>query len=96
MENGRPKASRILEYLLEGKPIKKDDHIYYLSDDNYLCEEMDKHEGDKYIGKTLVKVNFGGFGLNDFIKWGETFSDADVFIMGCEKVLTDIHRRKRG
>ena len=89
------KPIRILEYLLLGMRIKKDEHIYYLSDDNYLCEEMDHYKGAKFIKKVLVKVNFGNFGLNSFIKWANTFTDEEVFFIGCSKVLTDIHREKR-
>lgn len=96
--NGKQKINKpvkILEYLLLGMKIEKEGHIYYLSDDNYLCEEMDSYEGNKFIKKLLVKVNFGNFGLNSFIKWANSFGDDKVFLMGCSKVLTDINRKKR-
>lgn len=78
-----------------GVEMKKDDHDYRLSKDNYLCEVMDKYENNKFIEKILVKVNFGDFGLNNFIKWANTFSDEEMFLMGCSKVLTNINRKKR-
>ncbi len=89
------KPAKILEYLMMGIKIKKDDHEYRLSKDNYLCEVMDKYEGDKFIEKVLVKVNFGGFELHHFIKWANTFTDDEVFLMGCSQVLTNINRKKR-
>ena len=89
------KSVKILEYLLLGMRIEKDEHIYYLSDDNYLCVEMGNYKGNKFIKKLLVKVNFGNFGLNSFIKWANTFTDEEVFVMGCSKVLTDMKREKR-
>jgi hypothetical protein len=89
------KPVKIFEYLLLGMPIKKNEHVYYLSEDNYLCEEMDHYKGNKFIKKVLVKVNFGDFGLNSFIKWANSFTDEEVFLMGCSKVLTDINRKKR-
>ncbi len=93
MKNNKP--VKILEYLLLGIRIEKDGHIYYLSNDNYLCEEMDKYKGNKFIKKILLKVNFGNFGLNSFIKWANTFTNEEVFLIGCSKVLTDINRKKR-
>ena len=89
------KPVKILQYLLEGRKIEKDDHVYYLSDDNYLCEEMDKYKGNKFIEKVLLKVNFGNFSLTSFIKWANEFSNEEVFLMSCQKVLTDINRKKR-
>lgn len=89
------KPVKILEYLLLGIKIEKDEHIYYLSDDHYLCEEMESYQGNKMVKKLLVKVNFGNFGLNSFIKWANTFTDEEVFLMGCSQVLTEINRKKR-
>jgi len=89
------KPARLLEYLMLGMKVEKDGHVYYLSDDNYLCEEMEKYRGGYFVKKILAKVNFGNFGLNSFIKWANTFTDDEIFLMGCNKVLTDINRKKR-
>ena len=89
------KPVKILEYLMMGMEIKKDEHKYRLSKDNYLYEVMQKYEDDKYIEDVLVKVNFGSFYLNSFIKWANSFTDEEVFLIGCNKVLSDINQKKR-
>lgn len=85
----------LLNILLEGYPIRKNDITYCLSEDNYLCqeatEENTKTENKK---KVLLKIGLGHYDLKGFIDWANTFTIEELAINGANAVLNDLRRGK--
>ena len=81
----RHKAEILIGYLLKGHIIIKNNIRYVLDKDNNLCEERIR---TKEI--VLLKINFGGFNLRNFIDWANSFTDAEIFLICANKVLNDI------
>ena len=70
-----------MEALLDGHRIKKDGEIYILSDDRCLCVERTKEQWPRGMlvreSKVWLKVGFGSVTIGEFIKWVESFTDAE-------------------
>lgn len=87
----REKSVIVLAGLLKGQRIKVNDSLYCLDNNNDFCLIGSKDKGSEI----LIKVNFGDFTLRHFIEMCNKIDFAEVFIMGCETVLTDINSRRR-
>lgn len=89
----RKSPAILLETLLKGYPLIKNNITYYLSEDYYLCQEAIKE--DSKTGKkekVLLKISLGGYKLKQFIDWANTFTIADLAINGANAVLNDLKR----
>lgn len=83
----------LLDILLKGYPVIKNNDKYWLSKDNYLCMEATKENtttGKKE--KVGLKIGFGGYGLNHFIDWANSFTIEELAINGANVVLNDLKR----
>ena len=83
----------LLEMLLKGYPIRKDNLTYWLSEDKYLCQEATKENtatGKKE--KVLLKVELGDYSLHHFILWADTFTLEERVFNGSTAVLNDLKR----
>lgn len=83
----------LLNILLKGYSIQKDNITYLLSKDNYLCQEATKEDtktGKKE--KVLLKIGLGHYDLKGFIDWANTFTIEELAINGSNAVLNDLRR----
>ena len=85
----------LLEILLKGYPVTREGITYWLSEDNYLCQEATKQDTKSgQEGKVLLKIGFGGYELKHFIDWANTFTIEDLAINGANVVLNDLRRKE--
>lgn len=80
-------AITLLEMLLDGYSVVKDNIVYCLSDDGYFCQEA---MNSTKTEKVLLKVGMGDFGLKNFITWADDFDNAERAINAANKVLNDL------
>lgn len=87
----RPKASRLLEYLLEGHPVP-------IPGSSQPLEIGEKDDGTPVVGFRVTIQRPGepreeavanyDITLNDFLALAAHMSDDDLFVMGAERALT--------
>ena len=94
LDNIGNKCRIVLCALLEGVPVEYDGQKYVMCDDYELCIEADKSVLKKGrivdMGKAYLKTDFS---LRDFIKLVEKMDSDQVYLIGCNNVLTQINRK---
>ena len=83
----KSKPEILLNILLSGYCIVKDDIKYCLSEDGYLCQVA---IADLSNEEYLLKVNFGEFELKQFIDWAEAFTDEEVSYNLANKTINEL------
>lgn len=82
----------LLNSLLKGYYVIKDNKKYLLDSNYYLCQvTMSEDTLTKVKKETLLKVNLG-IGLKEFIDWTDTFTQDEIFINSANNVLNDVKR----
>lgn len=82
----REKAVVILDALLSGSVVEKDDKKYVIIEGD-LCQECTKITQGIADEKVFVAVGFGSMTLKEFIDWANSFSSDDVFIVSSNSAL---------
>jgi len=80
----------LLNMLLKGYPVIKDNITYILSDDYYLCQEAIGRDGRGNERKVLLKIGLGSHSLKNFIDWANSFTIDELAINGANAVLNDL------
>ena len=88
----KSKAEVVLSRLLEGMPVKfpGDSNTYWLQDGIFGIEAT--KTDTKKAGWSEQVVLGVDINLPTFIAWCNKFSDDEIFILGCEKVLKQINQ----
>jgi hypothetical protein len=86
------KSIVVLKALFDGFPVKIGNYTYCFSDNDELCIEAQKYTDGNESNKELILLKVD-YSLNDFIKLCETLTDEEIFILGTNKVLTDLKRK---
>jgi len=87
----RPKAVTILNALMSGHRVAKDDYVYVMSDDFDVCTVgtmLDTKDGSER--EVLLRCFFDVAG---FVGWCESFTDAEIVNQVANMVLNEVRAR---
>ena len=87
------KAMKLIEFLLFGYEVKIGDETYKLMDDYELCVRRECQWTGGSISITWLKVLNGGT-LSHYMKLAEEVTEEQLFLLGADKVLTEINRER--
>ncbi len=90
----RKSAIILLNMLLKGYPVVKDNKTYILSEDYYLCQIAMGRDNRGKRKEVLLKIGMGSFGLKEFIDWANSFTMAELAINATTTVLNDLKRKE--
>ena len=86
------KATKTLQYLLEGGEIKIEEDIYVMDEDNNICMKGTIEKGKKDTVDIVYLPIY--MSLKDFIDLCETMSDEKYFFMTAGKTLFSMCGKK--
>lgn len=83
----------VVNVLLSGLPVKLGQYTYMMGESTngkqVLCLRCWK---DPDQSEVLIQSDIS---VNEFLRECENLTDEEAFVLGCEKVLTDINRKGR-
>jgi hypothetical protein len=89
------KVRVVLTALMSGIPFEYEDRKWVMDEEYNLCVEAEKGKFEKGSwlkdGIIYLKVDFT---LKEFINWISKIPNEEVFLLGCKKVLMEIHNKE--